>query len=159
MSRETMLASFAALHRARWQGEAAPHKPLLVLFVLSQWIQSGSTVFMFADIEDPVRELIRTFGFDGTSSADPRLPFWHLMSDQVWLVESSRESAISYAGRRPSATELREQGAQGRFAAPIAAELYGNPGLMFELVGQMLCECFEPAVHKPLLQRLRLWVR
>lgn len=159
MSRETTLGAFATLHRARWQGEEAPHKPLLVLFALSQWLQSGVAIFTFADIEDPMRELIREFGFDGTSSADPRLPFWHLTSDQVWVVETSGGSAISYSGRRPSATELREQVAQGRFADPIAADLYGRPGLVVELVGQLLCECFEPAVHQPLLQRLGLWVR
>ncbi len=34
MSRETTLTAFATLHRARWQGEEAPHKPLMVLFAL-----------------------------------------------------------------------------------------------------------------------------
>jgi putative restriction endonuclease len=157
MSRENTLAVFASLHRARWQWEEAPHKPLLVLFALSQWLRSGIMRFGFADIEDPVRELIREFGFDGTSSADPRLPFWHLTTDRVWVVETSGGSAINYSGRRPSATELREQDAQGRFADSIAADLYGSPGLVVELIGQLLCECFEPALHRPLLQRLGLW--
>jgi putative restriction endonuclease len=159
MSRETTLAAFATLHRARWQGEEAPHKPLLVLFALGQWVQAGITRFPFADIEDPIRELIREFGFVGTPSADPRLPFWHLTTDRVWVVETSSESVINYSGRRPSAAELREQGAQGRFADPVAADLYSSPGLVVELIGQMLCECFEPAVHQHLLQRLGLWVR
>jgi putative restriction endonuclease len=159
MSHETTLAAFATLHRARWRGEEAPHKPLLVLFALSQWLQSGTTRFAFAEIEDPLRNLIREFGFDGTLSADPRLPFWHLTTDGVWVVEAFSGGAINFSGRRPSATELREQHAQGRFTDPVAADLHGSPGLVVELIGQLLCECFESETHRSLLERLGLWVR
>jgi putative restriction endonuclease len=157
MSRETTLAAFATLHRARWQGEEAPHKPLMVLFALTQWLQWGTRRFAFTDIEDPIRGLIREFGFQGTSSADPRLPFWHLTNDKVWVVSSSDDTEIIYSGRRPGAVELREQNAQGYFADNISEDLYGSPGLVVELIGQLLCECFEPPVHRPLLQRLGLF--
>jgi putative restriction endonuclease len=164
MSRETTLAAFSDLHPAKWKGEEARHKPLLVLFALSQWLQGRVTRFAFADVRAPLRDLIREFGFDGTPSADPRLPFWHLATrhpntEPVWVVEAPGGVPIQYDGQRPSASDLEQQNAEGRFTDAVAADLYSTPGLVVELVGQLLCECFEPATHRALLQRLGLWLQ
>lgn len=159
MSRETTLAAFSPLHRAQWKGEEAPHKPLLVLMALSQWLQSGATRFRYADVQDPLRELIREFGLTGSTSVDPRLPFWHLTNDHVWKVETPNGSPVHFTGRRPLVSELIDQDARGRFDDQVAADLYGSPGLVFELIGQLLCECFDPQQHTVLLQRLGLWLR
>lgn len=159
MSRESTLSTFASLKLGRWQGKHATHKPLLVLFALSEFLKFGTTRFAFNEIEEPIRDLIADFGFHDTDSVEPKLPFWHLTSDHVWVVEAPDGTSIDYSGRRPTVVELRAQDARGRFSDPIASDLHNSLGLVIELIGLLLSEHFEPAAHLPILQRLGLWVR
>jgi putative restriction endonuclease len=135
MSRETTLAAFSNLHQGRSRGAEAPHKPLLVLFALSQWLRHGTTIFRFTDVEEPVGALVRDPQFGGAETATPRDPFWFLRNDSVWVVESGSGAEISYTGDRPTPGELRDQEARGRFSAAVATNLFASPGLAIELVG------------------------
>src|SRR5262245_30064440 len=101
MSRETTLAAFSNLHQGRSRGAEAPHKPLLVLYALSRWLCDGTTVFRFADVEEPLGALVRDPQFGGAETAAPRDPFWFLRNDDVWIVESAAGAEISHTGDRP----------------------------------------------------------
>lgn len=159
MSRETTLAAFSNLHQGRSRGSEAPHKPLLVLYVLSHWLRNGTTVFRFEDVEEPLGALVRDPQFGGAVTATPRDPFWFLRNDGVWVVESANGAEITYTGDRPTHTELREQDARGRFSTVVATDLLASHGLAFELVGRLLCEYFDPADHQAVLERISLWFR
>jgi putative restriction endonuclease len=159
MSRETTLAAFSNLHQGRSRGAEAPHKPLLVLYALSQWLRHGTTVFRFEDIEEPLGALVRDPQFGGVETATPRDPFWFLRNDGVWVVESGDGADITYMGDRPAPRELRAQDARGRFSPAVVADLFASPGLAIELVGRLLCEYFDPANHQVVLERISLWLR
>jgi putative restriction endonuclease len=159
MSRESILKSFGDLHRAKWHGEEAPHKPLLVLLALSRWLKSGQENLPFATIEDTLADLIRKFGFLGSSSIDPRLPFWHLTHDRVWRVLTDEGKDLRYSGRRPTRNEPLEQNATGGFSCEIITDLKASPAIAWELVGCVLAECFQPSSQEPLLRQLGLWLR
>jgi putative restriction endonuclease len=112
MSRDSTLAAFSKLTR-RTGGpersrEKAPHKPLLVLYALSQWLRHGTTMFRFADIEEPVGTLDRDARFGGADSASARDPFCFLTNDGVWVVESGNGAEIEDVRNRPTPRELRD---------------------------------------------------
>jgi hypothetical protein len=154
MSRESIVRSFCNLKQ---EAGVAPHKPLLALYALSQWLHIGTTVFRFIDLERPVGNLIRDAVFGAAPSATARDPFWFLQSDGVWVVESA---AGPWRGTgRPTLEELRNDDARGRFADHVISELERSPGLSVELIGRLLCVYFEPEHHRPLLGRLGLWTR
>jgi putative restriction endonuclease len=154
-----MLRAFGDLHRAKWHGEDAPHKPLLVLLALSRWLTSGQENLPFAAIEDTLADLIQQFGFPGSTSIDPRLPFWHLANDGVWCVQTDERKNLQFSGRRPTRNELLEQNATGSFSSEIIADLKASPATAWELIGCILGDCFEPSIQEPLLRRLGLWLR
>jgi putative restriction endonuclease len=154
MSRESTLAAFSNLNQ---EAGTAPHKPLLLLYVLTEWLRRGTAIFRFAEIERPVGDLIRDPVFGAASSATARDPFWFLRTDKVWVVDSA---AGAWQGSgRPTIEELREKDARGRFSEDIAADLQGRPGLAVELIGQILCLYFDSAQHRHLLERLGCWSR
>jgi len=149
MTRESVLAAFSNLNR---EAGSAPHKPLLALYAVSQWLHSGKAVFRFVELEEPVTDLIRTFGGAGSSTA--RDPFWFLRSDGIWMVESA---AGAWAGSdRPTLEELHSRDARGRFTPEVLADLEASPGLAVELIGRLLGTYFDSADHRTLLGRLGL---
>jgi putative restriction endonuclease len=129
MSRDATLAAFGNLHQGRSRGQDAPHKPLLVLYALSQWLRYGMSVFHYDDVEEQLLALVRNPQFGGADSATARDPFWFLRNDNVWVVESGAGEEIVFSGDRPTPRELRDQDARGRFAPAIAADLSESPGL------------------------------
>jgi putative restriction endonuclease len=159
MSRESTLSAFRSLNRAKWHGEEAPHKPLLVLLALSRWLKSGQETLPFATIEDTLADLIRRFGLLGSSSIDPRLPFWHLTNDGVWRVSTDEGTELRFSRRRPTRNELLTQNATGSFSSEIITDLKASPATAWELVGCVLGDCFEPSKQEPLLRQLGLWLR
>jgi hypothetical protein len=149
MSRESTLEAFSNLNR---EAGLAPHKPLFILYVLTQWLRHGTDVFRFVDIEGPVGELVRDRQFGASSSATARDPFWFLTSDRVWIVESAIGAPLGPS--RPTVGELRERDARGRFANDVATDLRESPGLAVESIGRVLCSYFDPDQHRRLLERL-----
>jgi putative restriction endonuclease len=157
MSRETTLAAFSNLHQGQSRGAEAPHKPLLVLHALSEWLRNGTSVFRFVDVEEPLGALVRNPQFGGAETATHRDPFWFLRNDHVWIVDSGTGEEIAYMGDRPTLQELRDQDARGRFSESVATDLLSNPGLAIELVGRLLCEYFDPADHRAVMEAVHLW--
>lgn len=159
MSRESTLAAFDDLNRAKWRGEEAPHKPLLALLAVSRLMRLGETRLSFREVENELDGLIRQFGFRESTSVDARLPFWHLTNDGVWRVELSDRSELVFSGQRPTRNELWDQDARGRLSDPILADLQAAPGLAWELFGRLLNDFFDPACHERLIQQVGLWPR
>jgi hypothetical protein len=152
MSRESTLEAFSNLKR---EAGMAPHKPLLALFVLDQWLHVGSTSSRFMEIEQPLGDMIRHPVFGAALSATARDPFWFLQTDGIWVVESATGPWRGSA--RPNLEELRHEDARGRFTTEVVADLQESPGLVIELIGRLLCIYFERTQQGYILERLGWW--
>ncbi|SEH01588.1 putative restriction endonuclease [Nonomuraea solani] len=72
----------------RWtrDGRRAPHKPLLLLYVLGHFQRHGNRPIPFSAAEVELKKLLKEYGPPRDTS--PGYPFHHLTSDGLWQVET-----------------------------------------------------------------------
>jgi putative restriction endonuclease len=153
VTREEFLARLASLRRARVGGHRAPHKPLLVLWLLGRFAAHGSTAVDYATAEEPVSRMINDFG---PAVRSPRLarqraamPFVHL-ERELWDLRDAAGNPIG-----PDATEsgawLRGRGAHGRLR-PEAERLLAAPGTLAAAGRLLIDRHFTPALTEPICE-------
>lgn len=134
-------------------GQRAPHKPLLLLWMLGR-VQAGRTgPVTFADLEVPVRGLLRDFGPPRTSY-HPEFPFHHLTSDGLWTITDA-----TGADARPldtSVAKLRAAGAMGRLEPTFEDALVADPDLLVTVAHTLLDANFPASLHDDLAARTGL---
>jgi predicted nucleotidyltransferase len=148
---QQLLDAVAALRRARIAGRPAPHKPLLLLWLLARYAGNGSTAVTYAEAEEPVSRLINDFGpvVSGPSRARERaaMPFVHL-ERELWEVRDGSGTLLGTdVPERGSC--LRELGAHGRLR-PGVEELLAVPEHFDGLVRHLLGVHFEDGDHAAL---------
>jgi putative restriction endonuclease len=125
-------------------GERAPHKPLLLLYLLGRLQQTGTTQVSFVEAEPVVDEMLAEFGPPrSTSSA---YPFHHLQSDKFWTVTTSTGD-----GTTGSAGALRRSGAEGQFVSELEAQLIEEPALIAIAANALLDANWESSLHDDIL--------
>ncbi|GAB3365970.1 hypothetical protein GCM10027300_41830 [Modestobacter lapidis] len=97
----------------RWtrDGQRAPHKPLLLLWLLGRLQAGRPGPVAFTELEEPVRPLLRDFG-PARSSYHPEFPFHHLTGDGLWTIADAVGADARPLGTAVS--RLRSAGAVGR---------------------------------------------
>src|ERR1019366_8446244 len=108
-------------------GERAPHKPLLLLYVLGRLQRTGSASVSFADAEPDLARLLEEFGPPRHTS--PGYPFHHLTTDGLWVVGTP--AGVGSPG--PNLGELRA-GAIGELAVDFAGALEHDSRLFGSVV-------------------------
>ncbi|STV33783.1 restriction endonuclease [Klebsiella pneumoniae] len=70
--------------------QRAPHKPLLLLYVLSQYQRGHARMFDYAsEIRDELHSLLERFG-PQRRQYRPDMPFWRLKGDGFWGAAQQR---------------------------------------------------------------------
>ncbi|GAA1272805.1 HNH endonuclease [Pseudonocardia aurantiaca] len=150
---EQWLTRVQQLRRWTRGGERAPHKPLLLLFMLGR-LQRGLTgPVTFIDIEGPLAALLRDFG-PARASYHPEFPFHHLTSDGLWVISDAAGKDARPLGT--AAGRLRSAGAAGQVEAEFERALIADPVLLAAVVRALLDANFAPSLHEDLLARTGL---
>ncbi|MFE5210578.1 phosphorothioated DNA-binding restriction endonuclease [Streptomyces sp. NPDC056600] len=148
MTREELTRRLSLLRRARIAGRRAPHKPLLVLWLLGRFAETGSTEVSYDMAEEPVSRLINDFGPAVRSPAAARqraaMPFVHL-ERELWDLRDKDGEEIG-----PGAPErrgwLRDRGAHGRLR-PEVELLLAEPGMLGQAVRLLMEQHFTTALE------------
>ncbi|MER5481473.1 phosphorothioated DNA-binding restriction endonuclease [Streptomyces sp. NPDC002734] len=148
MTREELTHRLSLLRRARIGGSRAPHKPLLVLWLLGRFAETGSTEVSYEMAEEPVSRLINDFGPAVRSPAAARqraaMPFVHL-ERELWDLRDKDGEEIG-----PGAPErrgwLRDRGAHGRLR-PEVELLLTEPGMLGQAVRLLMEQHFTTALE------------
>lgn len=135
--------------------QRAPHKPLLLLYVLSQYKQGHERLFNYgAEIEAPLRELLMRFG---PQRADyyPNMPFWRLQGDGFWQLINT-ESCINpdKPSKEPTSKQLTSCQVYGGFDEQTYQYLKKHPLVIDQLAEQILSQHFPESVQDNLINRL-----
>ncbi|WP_374208046.1 phosphorothioated DNA-binding restriction endonuclease [Streptomyces sp. MUM 203J] len=157
MTRDDLMSALSALRRAQMGGRRAPHKPLLVLWLLGRFAESGSTAVSYDEAEEPVSRLINDFGPALTNPARAReraaMPFVHL-ERELWDLRDGDGDAVG-----PDTPErgsvLRARGAHGRLH-PGVETLLAAPGTLTAAIRLLLEQHFTPALEAPICDAVGL---
>lgn len=130
--------------------EAAPHKPLLILWALRR-VQLGKPRLVdFNDAEAELRELISRFS-PGRTRIHPEYPFWRLQADGIWEVEDAESFPSRQSNTDPPITALRERHARGGFPEALDRTLRADPQAVEELVLAVVRRFFDSGEHADVL--------
>lgn len=155
MTTEALLELFTSVTIWKRGNRRAPHKPLLLLFLLGRIQQTQSSSIRYTEIEKPLGKLIVDFGV-GRTSKNPHYPFWHLKTDGFWLVRDADKLKLKKAGHSPTKTEIRAKDPEGMLSPEIEKMLNANPGLIVEAAHRILEENFPSTVHDDILAEIGL---
>jgi hypothetical protein len=128
----------------RRDSEAAKHKPLLLLWVLSRIQAGASNEFPFRDVKAGMESAMSTWAPDST----PFYPFWHLRSDGLWTIDGS--DALPRRGRetRPPERVLWDANAVGRLPAEVWTQMMDRPGRVEEAGEHLLRTYWQSAEER-----------
>ncbi|WP_374196698.1 phosphorothioated DNA-binding restriction endonuclease [Streptomyces sp. ISL-96] len=148
MTSDELMSALAGLRRAQIGSRRAPHKPLLLLWLLGRFGTSGSTTVTYDEAEEPVSRLINDFGPTVMSRSRAReraaMPFVHL-ERELWGLHDHDGNPIG-----PDAPErggwLRMRGAHGQLLTPVE-KLLADSGTLAAAARLLLEPHFTPALE------------
>ncbi len=134
--------------------QRAPHKPLLLLYVLSQYQKGHEQLFDYGEeIHQPLLDLLNNFG-PRRKSHDPSLPFWRLRGDGFWELQNTELCTPQKGSRQPPRRELIEFGVKAGFDQSNYKLLRSKPAIIDKLAQQILSEHFPDSIQELLANQL-----
>ncbi len=139
-----------------WQNgdERAVHKPLLLLLALGRVQRGAKRLVAFREIEEPLRDLLRTYGPPRFTNHHPEYPFWWLQTDGLWEIPGGDALVKRQGSSSPTLTELRK--VSGGFPRDIYSMLRRRDDIVRELGRILLDAHFSKSVHAALLSAVGL---
>jgi len=150
--RQAVLDAFGSVRVFATGERRAPHKPLLLLVVLGQLQSGGAAGLSFVEVEEALRPLLERYAPPVRGRHEPKLPYWHLQSDGLWVVEGG-ESLPRQAGGFPRMDGLRAS--QGHLPAPVA-EALADSTLLEDCAKLLLDRHFPETLHAAIADQVGL---
>lgn len=132
-------------------GERAPHKPLLILLAVGRIAQNKPRLMRFAEVEEPLRQLLIEFG-PRRKSYHPEYPFWYLRNNGIWEIPDAGDVALKKNHRDPKLDDIRRF--SGGFLPEAYEVLHKHPGLQREAATEILKANFPDSLHEEILSAI-----
>lgn len=149
MRRGELLTALSGIRQARSGGVRAPHKPLLLLWLLGRHARLGTSEVTYAEAEEPVSRLINDYGpAVGRATAVQRaaMPFVHLERG-LWTLRDAAGRALDPNDVGGSGAALRRVGAVGRLRPEVERLLAEDPSALAVAVRLLLDRHFTPTLE------------
>ena len=147
-----MLEKIANLKTARSGDRRAPHKPLLLLIAIGAYT-AGKKVITYDEIEESLTPLLKAYAPPVKSRHQPELPYWHLMTDKLWIVDGA-DSFPRQAGGFPKKEAIRNS--SGRLSDDLIELIESDPSSVLTIVDMILEEHFAPSIHQDIADAVGL---
>lgn len=134
--------------------QRAPHKPLLLLYVLAGYQQGHGRLFDYAsEVRDNLRSLLERFG-PQRAQYRPDMPFWRLQGEGFWQLQNAERCSTFGSSRQPPAGELVEFNVAGGFDKQHYDHLIKSKKLINSLARQILEAHFTESIQEELADEL-----
>ncbi|EHJ1672205.1 HNH endonuclease [Salmonella enterica] len=138
--------------------QRAPHKPLLLLHVLSHYRQGHDRLFNYgSEIYEPLLDLLERYGPQRRDQR-PDMPFWRLKGDGFWELQNA-ELCSTKGSRQPPRRELIEYSVAGGFDADNFALVAKNHRLIDTLAQQLLEAHFPVSIQEDIADEMGFDIR
>lgn len=138
--------------------QRAPHKPLLLLYVLSHYRQGHDRLFNYgSEIYEPLLDLLERYGPQRRDQR-PDMPFWRLKGDGFWELLNA-ELCSTNGSCQPPRRELIEYNVAGGFDADNFALVAKNHRLIDTLAQQLLEAHFPASIQEDIADEMGFDIR
>lgn len=137
-----------------WQNRdnRAPHKPLLLLLMLSYVQQGKDRLIQFSDIEEKLISLLIEFG-PYRKNHYPEEPFKRLPGDGIWEIRNKAgiviEKTIGY-----TKTELRNKHIAGGFTSEVHDLIKSDANFLSQIANTLLSLNFPETIHQDIVDAI-----
>ena len=133
--------------------QRAVHKPLLLLYVLSEYQKGHDRLFSYPKEIDPaLKELLIEFGPYRTSH-HTEYPFWRLQNDGFWALQNHENVRIRASSTDAIKSDLVRYNVLGGFSKKHFKDIKINNNLK-KLVTSLLENFFPESIHDDLVEKL-----
>lgn len=141
---------------SRWRrgDQRAPHKPLMLLYALSQYKQGHERLFQFEnEVDNQVKELLVQYG-PSRKSYRAEYPFWRLANEAepFWEILNGEQCVLSSQGD-PRKSDLNRYNVMAGFDANSYQNLISNPELIEKIASKLIQDNFPDTLQEELFVR------
>lgn len=149
-SSEDWLGRVARMRVWKKNEKRAPHKPLLLLYILARLQHGSGSKVPYVHCKPQLEELLGVFAPPrrNITTADP---FVRLANDGLWIVTTEDGSKPS-----PNQAQLLKSHATGRLNEKDEELLVGRPGLLRETAIRLLAANWPESLHDEICSRVGL---
>lgn len=156
ISVETLQSAISNVSVWRQGDVCAPHKPLLLLYVLSQYKAGHPRLFNYGlEIHEPLTRLLKEFGPKRRTDY-PNMPFWRLRTDGFWEITNAEGCKPRKGNTQPTKKELIDNQVAGGFDEAAYQQLLAHPEMIDQLAQQILIDRFPESIQRILANQLGL---
>ena len=140
-----LLRRVGTVRPARRDAGTARHRPLLLLYAISQATAGAPRLQMWSTVRDALGSLLTKYA-DVTDGADAaQYPFWALARDELWMVSRESELELTSQGRRPTLASLNTVDPEGGLLERDYKILQSKPEVAAEAAAGLLVRYFHHA--------------
>jgi putative restriction endonuclease len=151
MTAEEIRQRFEELGVWRRGDRRAPHKPLLLLYMLGRYQRGASRLVAYEDIDADLRPLLLQY----SNSSHTEYPFWHLQTDEIWEVRKADAARVREGkASQPPKGELLRLGAEGGLLPGVYDAVTKDPALARDLALGLLAAHFPETLHEEILEQV-----
>ncbi len=150
MDREELLDLFSNVTIWKKGDKRAPHKPLLILYMLGRLQRGKIEPVYFDEMDGDVSRLLNEFG--PPRKTQPLYPFWYLQNDGLWQLTNIEPSDDATPGPCPTKSFMRNRDVRGHFPTEIEHQLSSDHELLKQVAMRILEDNFPATLHSDILQ-------
>ncbi|EGR7976420.1 HNH endonuclease [Vibrio vulnificus] len=142
---------------SRWRrgDQRAPHKPLMLLYALSEYKQGHQRLFRFEDeVDQQVKDLLVQYG-PTRKAYHPEYPFWRLANEKepFWELINGEECIPRKSNTDPKKSELIKYNVMAGFDEDSFRTILANPKLIDDIASKIIEDNFPETLQEELFDR------
>ncbi|MEU3353810.1 HNH endonuclease [Streptomyces sp. NPDC037389] len=141
---KTFLRRVGEVRPARRAGGTSVHRPALLLRAIGQAAAGAPRMQLWSTTRDAMAPLLEKYTQVEDGKDGVLYPFWALVNDSLWTVDSVQELALTSRGRRPTLESLNRVDPSGGLREDDYKLLRSHPQVAAEAAAGLILRYFYP---------------